>query len=121
MVAHEVGKLADSAGQNANQIAEIVEQASEDSLAGKQAADTVRAAIVGISGEARQTTQMIHASVAAIEQQRASITQIDGTVSELKSIATSNSAAAEEITATMVQLARLADETRQRIDAFKMA
>lgn len=121
VVAQEVGKLAESAGQNANQIAEIVEQASEDSLAGKQAADTVRAAIVGISGEARQTTQMIHASVAAIEQQRASITQIDGTVSELKSIATSNSAAAEEITATMVQLARLADETRQRIDAFKMA
>lgn len=121
VVAQEVGKLAESAGQNANQIAEIVEQASEDSLAGKHAADTVRAAIVGISGEARQTTQMIHASVAAIEQQRASITQIDGTVSELKSIATSNSAAAEEITATMVQLARLADETRQRIDAFKMA
>ncbi|NBN65081.1 HAMP domain-containing protein [Microvirga tunisiensis] len=121
VVAQEVGKLAESAGQNANQIAEIVEQASEDSLAGKQAADTVRAAIEGISGEARQTTQMIHASVAAIEQQRASITQIDGTVSDLKSIANSNSAAAEEITATMVQLARLADETRQRIDAFKMA
>ncbi|WP_186393599.1 MULTISPECIES: methyl-accepting chemotaxis protein [unclassified Pannonibacter] len=121
VVAQEVGKLAESAGQNANQIAEIVEQASGDSIAGKQAADTVRAAIEGISGEARQTTQMIHASVAAIEQQRASITQIDGTVSDLKSIANSNSAAAEEITATMVQLARLADETRQRIDAFKMA
>lgn len=120
VVAQEVGKLAESAGQNANQIAEIVEQAADDTLAGKAAADIVRAAIQGISGETRQTTQMIHASVAAIEQQRSSITQIDGNVSDLKLIANSNAAAAEEITATMVQLSRLADETRQRIDAFKM-
>ncbi|SMD17807.1 methyl-accepting chemotaxis protein [Rhizobium sp. RU36D] len=120
VVAQEVGKLAESAGQNANQIAEIVEQAADDTLAGKAAADVVRAAIQGISGETRQTTQMIHASVAAIEQQRSSITQIDGNVSDLKLIANSNAAAAEEITATMVQLSRLADETRQRIDAFKM-
>ena len=121
VVAQEVGKLAESAGQNANQIAEIVEQAAKDTQAGNAAAEQVRAAIKGISEETRVTTQMIHSSAAAIEEQRASMSQIGSTVSELKNIANSNAAASEEITATMVQLSRLADDTRRRIDAFKMA
>jgi methyl-accepting chemotaxis protein len=121
VVAQEVGKLAESAGQNANQIAEIVEQAANDTQAGNVAAEQVRAAIKGISDETRVTTQMIHSSAAAIEEQRASMSQIGSTVNGLKDIANSNAAAAEEITATMVQLSRLAEDTRRRIDAFKMA
>jgi methyl-accepting chemotaxis protein len=121
VVAQEVGKLAESAGQNANQIAEIVEQAANDTQAGNVAAEQVRAAIKGISDETRDTTQMIHSSAAAIEEQRASMSQIGSTVSGLKDIANSNAAASEEITATMVQLSRLAEDTRRRIDAFKMA
>ena len=120
VVAQEVGKLAESAGQNANQIAEIVEQAANDTQAGNVAAEQVRAAIKGISDETRVTTQMIHSSAAAIEQQRASMSQIGSTVNGLKDIANSNAAASEEITATMVQLSRLADDTRRRIDAFKL-
>jgi methyl-accepting chemotaxis protein len=121
VVAQEVGKLAESAGQNANQIAEIVEQAANDTQAGNVATEQVRAAIKGISDETRVTTQMIHSSAAAIEEQRASMAQIGSTVNGLKDIANSNAAASEEITATMVQLSRLADDTRRRIDAFKMA
>lgn len=121
VVAQEVGKLAESAGQNANQIAEIVEQAGLDAQAGKAATGEVRSTIEGISTEARTTMQMIHSSATAIEEQRATVTQIDGTVSELKSIANSNTAAAEEITATMIQLSRLSDDTRRRIEAFKTA
>ena len=121
VVAQEVGKLAESAGQNANQIAEIVEQAANDTQAGNVAAEQVRAAIKGISDETRVTTQMIHSSAAAIEEQRASMSNIGSTVNQLKDIANSNAAASEGITATMVQLSRLADDTRRRVDAFKMA
>jgi methyl-accepting chemotaxis protein len=92
VVAQEVGKLAESAGQNANQIAEIVEQAANDTQAGNVAAEQVLAAIKGISEETRVTTQMIHSSAAAIEQQRASMSQIGSTVNELKDIANSNAA-----------------------------
>jgi methyl-accepting chemotaxis protein len=121
VVAQEVGKLAESAGQNAKQITDIVEQAAIDANEGKSATDMVRSAMQGIAAESDQTTQMIHSSAAAVEQQQATITQIDSNVSQLRSIATSNSAAAEEITATMVQLSQLADETRGRLAQFKTA
>ena len=121
VVAQEVGKLAESAGQNAKQITDIVEQATIDSNEGKSATDVVRSAMQGIAAETDQTTRMIHSSAAAVEQQQATITQIDGNVSQLRSIATSNSTAAEEITATMVQLSQLAEETRGRLAQFKTA
>jgi methyl-accepting chemotaxis protein len=121
VVAQEVGKLAESAGQNAKQITDIVEQATIDSNEGKSATDVVRGAMQGIAAQTDQTTQMIHSSAAAVEQQQATITQIDSNVSQLRAIATSNSTAAEEITATMVQLSQLADETRGRLAQFKTA
>ena len=119
VVAQEVGKLAESAGQNAKQIADIVEQATVEANDGKSATEVVRSAMQGIASETQQTTLMIHSSAAAIEQQQASITQLDASMSQLRSIASSNSAAAEEIAATMVQLSQLADETRGRIAQFK--
>jgi methyl-accepting chemotaxis protein len=121
VVAQEVGKLAESAGQNAKQITDIVDQAAIDANEGKSATDVVRSAMQGIAAETDQTTQMIHSSAAAVEQQQATITQIDSNVSQLRSIATSNSTAAEEITATMVHLSQLADETRGRLAQFKTA
>jgi methyl-accepting chemotaxis protein len=119
VVAQEVGKLAESAGQNAKQIADIVEQATVEANDGKSATEVVRSAMQGIAAETQQTTLMIHSSAAAIEQQQASITQLDASMSQLRSIAASNSAAAEEIAATMVQLSQLAEETRGRIAQFK--
>jgi methyl-accepting chemotaxis protein len=121
VVAQEVGKLAESAGQNAKLITDIVERAGSDALEGKSAADAVRSTIQGIAVETDQTTQMIHSSAAAVEQQQATITQIDSSVSQLRAIATSNSSAAEEITATMVQLSQLANETKTRLAQFKTA
>jgi methyl-accepting chemotaxis protein len=121
VVAQEVGKLAESAGQNAKLITDIVERAGSDANEGKSAADAVRSTIQGIAAETEQTTQMIHSSAAAVEEQQATITQIDGSVSQLRAIATSNSSAAEEITATMVQLSQLANETRTRLAQFKTA
>jgi methyl-accepting chemotaxis protein len=121
VVAQEVGKLAESAGQNARQIADIVEQATTEANEGKAATEVVRNSMHGIASETQQTTQMIHSSAAAVEQQQASITQLDGSMSQLRSIATSNAAAAEEITATMVQLSQLAEESRTRVARFRTA
>jgi methyl-accepting chemotaxis protein len=121
VVAQEVGKLAESAGQNAKQIADIVEQATTEANEGRSATAAVRGAMQGIATETQQTTDMIHASADAIEEQQASITQLDNSMSELRSIATANSAAAEEITATMAQLSQLAEQTRARIAQFRTA
>jgi methyl-accepting chemotaxis protein len=121
VVAQEVGKLAESAGQNARQIADIVEQATTEANEGKAATEVVRTAMHGIASETQQTTQMIHSSAAAVEEQQASITQLDGSMSQLRAIATSNAAAAEEITATMVQLSQLAETSRARVARFRTA
>ena len=121
VVAQEVGKLAESAGQNARQIADIVEQATTEANEGKAATEVVRTAMHGIANETQQTTQMIHSSAAAVEEQQASITQLDGSMSQLRAIATSNAAAAEEITATMVQLSELAETSRARVSRFTTA
>jgi methyl-accepting chemotaxis protein len=121
VVAQEVGKLAESAGQNARQIADIVEQATTEANEGKAATEVVRNSMHGIANETQQTTQMIHSSAAAVEEQQASITQLDGSMSQLRSIATSNAAAAEEITATMLQLSQLAEESRARVARFRTA
>lgn len=121
VVAQEVGKLAESAGQNAKQIAEIVEQAALDANEGKAATDDVKVTMNSISDGTAETKSVIHSVAVAIEEQQATIKRIDGSVSELRTIAASNSAAAEEISATMVHLAGLADETRSQISRFKTA
>ncbi|MBK5255741.1 MAG: MCP four helix bundle domain-containing protein [Vicinamibacteria bacterium] len=121
VVAQEVGKLAESAGQNAKQIADIVERASSDAQEGKAATVSVRDVMTAIAGETEQTTHMIRSISVAMEEQQATITQIDSSVSQLRGIAASNSAASEEITATMIQLSQLANETRERLAQFKTA
>jgi methyl-accepting chemotaxis protein len=70
VVAQEVGKLAESAGQNAKPISEIVEQATDDASEGRAAAEAARGAINGVALGANDTTRMIHSSAAAIEEQQ---------------------------------------------------
>ena len=118
VVAQEVGKLAESAGQNAKLISVIVHQATTDASEGDAAADAARGAIHGIAEETNETTRMIHSSSSAIEQQQATITQIDESVTQLRAIATSNSVTAEEIAATMTQLSQITEETRVKLARF---
>jgi methyl-accepting chemotaxis protein len=119
VVAQEVGKLAESAAQNARQITEIVEQANQDAQDGRAATGDVRAAMQSVASGTSETTDIIRSVSVAMEEQRASIAQIDSRVSDLRVIASSNAAASEEIAATMLQLAELATDTRERIARFR--
>ncbi|HET6279666.1 MAG TPA: methyl-accepting chemotaxis protein [Polyangia bacterium] len=119
VVAQEVGKLAESSAQNAKQITDIVEQASNDAQQGKVATGTVSQSMKSIAHGTQDTTERVRTIAVAMDQQQATITQIEGSVGNLKTIALSNSTAAEEITTTMVQLSKLSNETRQRLSAFK--
>jgi methyl-accepting chemotaxis protein len=119
VVAQEVGKLAESSAQNAKQITDIVEQASNDAQQGKLATSTVSQSMKSIAQGTQDTTERVRTIAVAMDEQQATITQIEGSVGHLKTIALTNSSAAEEITATMVQLSKLSNETRQRLSAFK--
>jgi methyl-accepting chemotaxis protein len=119
VVAQEVGKLAESSAQNAKQITDIVEQASNDAQQGKVATSTVSQSMKAIAQGTQDTTERVRTIAVAMDQQQATISQIEGSVGHLRTIAHSNSSAAEEITATMVQLSKLSNDTRQRLLAFK--
>ena len=119
VVAQEVGKLAESSAQNAKQITDIVEQASTDAQQGKVATATVSESMRSIAKGTQDTTERVRSIAVAMDEQEATISQIEGNVARLRNIALTNSASAEQITATMVQLSRLASDTRHQLGAFK--
>ena len=119
VVSQEVGKLAESAAQNAQQITDIVEQAAADAAAGRTASIEVKQTMDSIAGEVSQTSQMIRSIAVSMEEQQAMVTQIETNVVDIRGIASGNAVAAEEITATMIQLSQLATEQRQQLDTFK--
>lgn len=119
VVAEEVRKLADSSAESAEEIARIVEKAARDTLAGHSAAAQVQELMSAVAGQVAGTDSMVRSVAVAIEQQQATMVEINASIGNLKDIAFTNASAAEEITATIVQLARLAEETRQQIEKFR--
>lgn len=67
----------------------------------------------------RETDRMAETIATAMEQQQAAIAEINASVSDLARIGQTNASASEEITSTMVELARLAKQTRDEIERFK--
>ena len=119
VVAEEVGKLADSAVESARQIAEIIEAASSMAEEGLAATAEVGTLMDGVAGRVAQIDRMVQSVAIAMEQQQASIKDIGANVESVRTVASKNAAASEEITATMLQLSRLADETRQQAARLK--
>ncbi|MBP2312459.1 methyl-accepting chemotaxis protein [Azospirillum soli] len=119
VVAEEVGKLADNAVESARQIAEIVESASTMAEEGMTATAEVGKLMDGIAERVTQLDRMFQSVAIAMEQQQASIKGIEANVESVRTVASKNAAASEEITATMVQLSRLAEETRQHVARLK--
>ncbi|MFZ2853500.1 MAG: methyl-accepting chemotaxis protein [Rhodocyclaceae bacterium] len=118
VVAEEVGKLAASAGESAQEIAVLVKQAVEDAGRATGAVAVVNKGMQEISNGARQTEAELQRISAAMEQQRAAIGGINSNVGSLNRIASDNAAASEEITSTVIELARLADGTRREVERF---
>ncbi|MFD1623073.1 methyl-accepting chemotaxis protein [Azospirillum griseum] len=119
VVAEEVGKLADNAVESARQIADIVEAAAAMAEEGMAATAEVVAMMDGIAERVTQLDRMVQSVAGAMAQQQDSIVEIESNVGNIRNVAFKNAAASEEITTTMVQLSRLADDTRRLADRFK--
>jgi methyl-accepting chemotaxis protein len=119
VVAEEVGKLADNAVESARQIAEIVEAAATMAEEGMAATAEVVQMMDGIAERVTQLDHMFQSVAGAMAQQQDSMVEIESNVGNIRNVAFKNAAASEEITATMVQLSRLADETRRLAERFK--
>ena len=118
VVAEEVRKLAENSGGLAQEIATLVQHATEAAGRGVATAQEVSDNMHRIAERVQQSDQLVGAIAGAMEQQQVTVRGINSNVSELTRIGQSNATAAEEITATMLDLSKLAERSRADVDAF---
>ncbi len=120
VVAEEVGRLADHSGKSVGEIIGLTATAADETRRGVEMGRQVRAAIGQIAAGVAQNDRMAGGIASALEEQQTAVGNIRQAVDHLKAIGEGNAAAAEEISATMVEMARLADGTRQDLARFKL-
>jgi len=121
VVAEEVRKLAEETAGSVDEIAALVDKAVKEARAAETTAVGVNEEMGRISEAAHHSERLLAQIAAAMEEQTANMTEIDRNVTSLRKIGESNAAAAEEITATVLELAKLADQTRQQVERFRTA
>jgi methyl-accepting chemotaxis protein len=119
VVAEEVRKLADNTGSLAQEIADLVNRATEQAGQGVAVADEVSVKMQQIADSVRESDKLVGAIATAMEEQQMVVGEINSSITELTRIGQSNATAAEEITATMVDLSKLAEHTRKEVEQFK--
>ena len=115
VVAEEVRKLAENSGNLAQEIATLVQHATEAAGRGVATAQEVSDNMHRIAERVQQSDQLVGAMGM---QQQMTVRGINANVAELTRIGQSNATAAEEITATMLDLSKLAERSRGDVDEF---
>jgi methyl-accepting chemotaxis protein len=118
VVAEEVRKLAENSGGLAQEIATLVQHATEAAGRGVATAQEVSDNMHRIAERVQQSDQLVGAIAGAMEEQQVTVRGINVNVAELTRIGQSNATAAEEITATMLDLSKLAERSRADVDEF---
>ncbi len=120
VVADEVGKLAVNSAESSKEIALLVQQAVVETAKAVSAVQAVSADMSQLEMGSQETDEMLRRIAHALEEQSTAVEQINANLSSVDTIARSNSAASEEITATVMELAKIADATRQEVGRFKV-
>jgi methyl-accepting chemotaxis protein len=116
VVAEEVRALAVNTEALAQEIGEVVLQAGARAREGGQSAATVGTAMDELEQLVGESARLSGATAIAMEQQQVTVSSISERVEVLTRIGQSNATAAEEITVTMIDLSRLAAETRGAVE-----
>ncbi|PZW49101.1 methyl-accepting chemotaxis protein [Humitalea rosea] len=118
VVAEEVRALAASSEQLAQEIADVVEVAGRRTRQGSGTAAAVGEAMDSLTHLVAESARLAALIAVAMEEQQATVTGIEERVTTLSRIGQSNATAAEEITVTMIDLSRLATETRSAVETM---
>jgi len=118
VVAEEVRALAASSETLAQEIADVVLVAGRRTREGSGTAAAVGEAMDELEGLVSESARLAGAIAVAMEEQQATLGSITDRVSTLSRIGQSNATAAEEITVTMIDLSKLASETRGVVEAM---
>jgi methyl-accepting chemotaxis protein len=117
VVAEEVRALAVNTEALAQEIGDVVLQAGARAREGGQSATAVGAAMDELERLVGESARLSGATAIAMEQQQVTVSSISERVDVLTRIGQSNATAAEEITVTMIDLSRLAAETRGAVES----
>jgi methyl-accepting chemotaxis protein len=120
VVADEVGKLAVNSAESSKEIATLVQQAVLETAKAVTAVQAVSADMSQIEMGSLETDNMLRRIASSLEEQSTAVEQINANLGNMDAIARSNAAASEEITATVMELARIADATRQEVSRFHL-
>ncbi|WP_376087801.1 methyl-accepting chemotaxis protein [Roseomonas sp. CCTCC AB2023176] len=118
VVAEEVRALANNTENLAGEIAEVVEAAGVRAREGSGTAAAVGEAMDGLEAMVAESARLSGAIAVAMEEQQATVGGLNERVSVLTRIGQSNATAAEEITVTMIDLSRLAADTRALVESL---
>ncbi len=117
VVAEEVRALAANTEALAQEIADVVVVSGRRAREGSGTAAEVGGAMDRLERLVAETARLSHSIAVAMEQQQAMVTQINERVTTLTRIGQSNATSAEEIAVTMVDLSKLASETRGAVES----
>lgn len=118
VVAEEVGKLAANSAESSQEIARLVQHAVAETARAVNTVTEVSQGMGQIERGSRETDQMLQRISAALEQQSTAVEEINSNLGSLDRIARSNASASEEMTASVVELSKLADQSRSEVERF---
>lgn len=114
VVAEEVGNLAQQTGSLAQEIAGLAANSGERIRTGVGVAEEVGALMHDVVTAVGRTDTMSADIARSMEEQQVVLRQIEQSLSGLNTISNANATAGEEISATMIELTRLANNSRQQ-------
>lgn len=117
VVAEEVRALAASTETLAQEIAGVVLVAGRRTREGSRTAADVGTAMDSLGRLVAETARLAGSIAIAMEQQQATVSSITERVGTLTQIGQSNATSAEELAVTMIDLSRLASETRRAVES----
>jgi methyl-accepting chemotaxis protein len=120
VVADEVGKLAISSAASSQEIAMLVQAASNETAKAVTAVKEVSSDMAQVGEIAQATDSLLQRISASLEQQSSAIEEINANLMGLDRIASSNAAASEEMTASVIALSNSADATRREVGKFTL-
>lgn len=118
VVAEEVRALAANSEALAQEIADVVLLAGRRAREGAGTAAAVGEAMDGLETLSSESARLAAGIAVAMEEQQATMASLDTRVATLTRIGQSNATAAEEITVTMIDLSRLASESRAAVESM---
>ena len=120
VVATEVGKLADRSSQSVKDIGSLTNDAIEKANDSVSRMDKVKSEMENINDLIKNIEGMMLTVDKHTDQQKEVALAVSSAINNLERIGESNAVSSEEITASMVELSKIAGNTREKINVFSL-